>query len=51
MKKNAVRKLQLSRETLQALTSLEIQAVAGGASYQFEFSCPSDCRPACPGPG
>jgi hypothetical protein len=42
MKKNEVKKLRLSRETLQALTSSDIQTVVGGS----KFSCLSGkCLP------
>jgi|1186.fasta_scaffold114337_2 hypothetical protein len=45
MKKNPLKKLRLSRETLRSLTGLEIQKVVGGS----ELSCPSDCADAyCP---
>jgi hypothetical protein len=39
MRKNDFKKLRLSRETLQILTSSEIREVWGGS----QFSCPSDC--------
>jgi hypothetical protein len=45
MKKKVARKLRVSRETLLALTSAEVQTVAGAS----KFSCPSDCgAAACP---
>ena len=49
MKKNACKKLRVSRETLLALTSLEAQMVAGGMDAS-KFSCPSGCGGAatCP---
>jgi len=43
MKKNTVRKLQLSRETLQALTLPDIRKAVGGAETQP--SCQSQCLP------
>jgi hypothetical protein len=52
MKKNVLKKLHVSRETLLALTSLEAQKVAGAADADAsKFSCPSACggRPSlCP---
>lgn len=33
MKKKAIKKLQLSRETLQALTSLDVPKAGGGAEF------------------
>lgn len=39
MRKNDFKKLRLSRETLQPLTSSDIRKVWGGS----QFSCPSDC--------
>ncbi|MFL6234200.1 MAG: hypothetical protein ACJ76N_13780 [Thermoanaerobaculia bacterium] len=49
MKKKVARKLRVSRETLVALTSAEVQTVAG-AEGASKFSCPSDCGGAalCP---
>ena len=41
MKKNGSKKLQLSRETLQALASADVRKAAGGAS--IGVSCPSGC--------
>jgi hypothetical protein len=48
MKKNEVKKLRLSRETLQALTSSDMQTVVGGS----KFSCLSGkCVPPLGGDG
>jgi hypothetical protein len=41
MKKKRVKKLQLSRETLQTLTTSEAQKVEGGVV----LSCPTRCGP------
>jgi hypothetical protein len=48
MKKNDSKKLRLSRETLQALTSAEAQNVAGGSRMS---SCQSACAGPCPATG
>jgi hypothetical protein len=40
MRKNDFKRLRLSRETLQTLTSSDIRKVRGGS----QFSCPSDCN-------
>jgi hypothetical protein len=43
MKKNEVKKLRLSRETLYALTSSEAQKALGGT--EVIGSCQTVCRP------
>ena len=45
MKKKVATKLRISRETLLALTSAEVQTAVGAS----KFSCQSDCgAAACP---
>lgn len=45
MKKNETPKLKLNRETLSALTKTELEAVAGGVTYDCKsaYSCYTDC--------
>ena len=53
MKKNEVKKpkkLRLSRETLQALTSSDVQKVVGGSDFSCitdYASCPFGATPVC----
>ena len=50
MKKNEVKKLKklrLSRETLQALTSSDVQNVKGGANIDEFPSCPTERPTLC----
>jgi hypothetical protein len=46
MKKNEVKKLRLSRETLQLLISSEVQKVVGG-SFSFDTGSCGTGKPAC----
>lgn len=39
MKKNDIKKLRLSKETLRSLKSTDVQAVVGGIAISFESSC------------
>jgi hypothetical protein len=43
MKKNDLKKLQLSRETLRVLTRSDVQKVIGGDPSSAQSQCPGPC--------
>jgi hypothetical protein len=48
MKKNILRKLTLSRETLRSLTDEQSAGVNGGIDTSLQYSrCPQSCGIAC----
>lgn len=48
--KRTQRRLALNPETIRALTTKQIEIVAGGASPRTSSARASRCRTACPGP-